>query len=137
MVKKRPCPFQMNRKSFYQRVWNTVAAIPPGMVASYGQVAELSGYSRGARYVSRALGAAPDRNTLPWHRVVNAQGKISIPKSHRAHDEQIKRLRKESVEVDGDRIDMSVYGWQPDLDELLWGPSAFAIDEEPDQRQGK
>ena len=70
-----------NRKTFYRRVWNAVAAIPPGTVASYGQIAELAGYKRGARYVGRALGAAPDRNTLPWHRVVSAQGKISIPSS--------------------------------------------------------
>jgi methylated-DNA-protein-cysteine methyltransferase-like protein len=114
-------------KVFYRRIWNTVAAIPLGRVASYGQVAELAGHARGARLVSRALRAAPASLDLPWHRVVNAHGRISIPKNRSSHDEQIQRLEKESVQVSGDRVDMSRYGWWPDLDELVWGPPALAI----------
>ena len=128
-------PLGTDRKTFYQHIWNTVAAIPPGRVASYGLVADLAGHARSARYVGRALGAAPNRNELPWHRVVNAQGRISIPKTSKAHNEQIQRLIDESVEVNDGQIDMSRYGWQPDLDELMWGPTAFAIDGEDEVKK--
>ena len=108
-----------------QKIWNVVAAIPSGRVASYGQVAELAGIGRAARMIGQSLGRAPDRATLPWHRVLNAQGRISIPKSSRAHKEQIRRLTSEGVIVDNGKVDMKRYRWEPDLDELLWGPAAF------------
>jgi methylated-DNA-protein-cysteine methyltransferase-like protein len=113
------------RKKSYWRIWNTVAAIPPGRVASYGQVAELSGFANGARMVAPAMRNAPANVDLPWHRVVNVHGKISIPASDPAHGEQVRRLTAESVPVIGDRVEMSRYGWTPDLDELIWGPPSF------------
>ncbi len=119
-----------NRKGYYRRIWNTVAAIPAGRVASYGQVAELAGHARGARFVSRALRAAPADINLPWHRVLSARGRISIPKGHTSHDEQIRRLREESVQISGDHVDMSRYRWRPDLDALIWGPAALDITED-------
>lgn len=109
----------------YPRIWNVVAAIPPGCVASYGQIAELAGIGRGARMVGWALGQAPDRTALPWHRVLNAQGRISIPKSSRSREEQISRLTAEGVVVNDGRVDMRRYRWEPDIDELVWGPAAF------------
>jgi methylated-DNA-protein-cysteine methyltransferase-like protein len=112
-------------QEFYRRIWNAVAAIPPGRVASYGQIAELAGNSRGARTVGRALRLAPVGSDLPWHRVLSVQGRISIPAVHSAHKEQVRRLVGESVPVIGDRVDMSRYRWQPDLDELVWGPPVF------------
>ena len=68
----------MNQKttSSYQRVWQVAAEIPEGNVASYGQVAKLARLAGGARRVGRALASAPDRNTLPWHRILKADGKI-------------------------------------------------------------
>jgi methylated-DNA-protein-cysteine methyltransferase-like protein len=118
----------------YPKIWNVVAAIPPGRVASYGQVAELAGIGRGARLVGWALGKAPDRAALPWHRVLNAQGKISIPAGSRSRTEQVRRLTEEGVVVNDGKVDMRRYRWEPDLDELLWGPAAFGSrtgDEEP------
>jgi len=109
----------------YPRIWNIVHAIPEGRVASYGQVAELAGIGRGARMVGWALGQAPDRSTIPWHRVLNAQGKISIPKGSRARVEQIRRLTAEGIVVNDGKVDMRRYRWEPDIDELLWGPAAF------------
>lgn len=114
---------------FYARIWNAVAAIPYGRVASYGQIAELAGIARGARMVGWALGKAPDRMTLPWYRVLNAQGRISIPKGSRVRDEQIRRLTDEGVVVVDGCVDMRRYHWQPDLDELVWGPAAFGDDD--------
>jgi len=109
----------------YPRIWNVVAAIPHGHVASYGQVAELAGIGRGARMVGWALGQAPDRSALPWHRVLNAQGKISIPKGSRSRAEQIRRLNDEGIVVNDGKVDMRRYRWDPDIDELVWGPAAF------------
>jgi len=112
-------------QEFYRRIWNAVAAIPPGRVASYGQIAELAGNSRGARSVGHALRLVPVSRELPWHRILSATGRISIPVAHSAHKEQIRRLIGESVPVIRDRVDMSRYRWQPDLDELVWGPPVF------------
>ncbi|MFW2404789.1 MAG: MGMT family protein [Gammaproteobacteria bacterium] len=109
----------------FPRIWNVVYAIPEGCVATYGQVAELAGIGRGARMVGWALGQAPDRGTLPWHRVLNAQGKISIPPGSRARAEQIRRLTAEGIVVNDGKVDMRRYKWAPDVDELLWGPAAF------------
>jgi len=114
-----------SKSKSYPRIWNVVAAIPHGCVASYGQVAELAGIGRGARMVGWALGQAPDRATLPWHRVLNAQGKISIPKGSRSRAEQIRRLTGEGIVVNDGTVDMRRYRWKPDLDELVWGPAAF------------
>jgi methylated-DNA-protein-cysteine methyltransferase-like protein len=117
---------------FYRRIWNTVAAIPCGRVASYGQVAELAGHARGARLVGRALHHAPRGIDLPWHRVLNAQGRISIPQTSASYKEQIRRLTGESVRVNGGRVDMARFQWQPDLDELLWGPPSLDVEIESD-----
>ena len=116
----------MSNKS-YPRIWNVVAAIPRGRVASYGQVAELAGIGRGARMVGWALGQAPDRAALPWHRVLNAKGKISIPAGSRSRAEQIRRLTDEGIVVNDGKVDMRRYRWEPDLDELIWGPAAFGV----------
>ncbi len=108
-----------------RRIWNIVAAIPEGRVASYGQIAELAGIKRGARLVGWALRVAPAQIELPWHRVINAQGRISLPKHNPARDEQIRRLKAESVTIVDDRVDLQRHLWRPELDELLWGPAAW------------
>jgi methylated-DNA-protein-cysteine methyltransferase-like protein len=79
--------------------------------------------------VARALRYAPVEMNLPWHRVLNAQGKIAIPASSPSHKEQARRLASEDVPFLRGRVDMSRYRWQPDLDELMWGPLAFDTDE--------
>lgn len=117
------------RKNFHRSIWNTVAAIPPGRVASYGQIARLAGFANGARLVGWALRSAPPDIELPWHRVVNAKGRISISPTNPAHEEQQRRLRAESVAVAEGRVDMAVYAWSPNLDELVWGPPSFELTE--------
>lgn len=104
----------------YRRIWQTVAGIPPGRVASYGQVARQAGLPRGARLVGRALRLAPEG--LPWHRVVNAQGRIALPPDSDGYREQRARLLAEGVTLRGPRVDLRRHGWAPDLDELLWRP---------------
>jgi len=82
------------------RIWLAVAAIPAGRVSTYGQVAEAAGLPRGARRVGRALGALPPDSRIPWHRVVNARGLLSLP-GH-AGREQRRRLLEEGVQVSDD-----------------------------------
>jgi methylated-DNA-protein-cysteine methyltransferase-like protein len=109
----------MQEETKYARIWRTVAAIPPGKVAAYGLVADLAGLPGRARYVSRALKAAPDDLALPWHRVLRADGRIAFEAGSEAAREQVLRLRGEGVEVNRNRVDISRFGWKPTLGELL------------------
>lgn len=105
----------------YRRIYETVAAIPPGKVASYGQVADQAGLPRRARLVGRALAQCPEH--LPWHRVLGAGGRIALPPGSAACAEQLRRLKAEGVEISSGRVKLAQHGWCPGtLDELLWGP---------------
>ena len=119
----------MDRQARLQRIWDTIRDIPRGSVASYGQIADIAGIPRGARQVGYALRQLPDGHDVPWHRVIQASGRIAFDKNSHAFEEQSRRLMREDVAVVAGRIDMRKYRWQPDLDELLWKPSA-AWDEE-------
>jgi methylated-DNA-protein-cysteine methyltransferase related protein len=107
-----------------RRIWAVVGDIPEGMVASYGQVAEVAGIPRGARQVGYALKHLPDDLEVPWHRVVRSCGRLAFDSNSRAYKRQKQRLFVENVVVTRGRVSMKKYGWQPDLDELLWKPSA-------------
>jgi methylated-DNA-protein-cysteine methyltransferase-like protein len=107
-----------------QRIWATVCDIPRGSVASYGQVAELAGLPRGARQVGYALRHLPGHRDVPWHRVLTASGRPAFEPGSRSWRRQVDRLAEEAVPVLKGKVDMKKYRWQPDLDELLWKPSA-------------
>ena len=107
-----------------QRICETIRGIPQGRIASYGQIADIAGVPRGARQVGFTLRQLPEGHTLPWHRVVQASGKIAFDKDSLQFEEQRNRLMMEGVSVLSGRIDMYKYRWQPDLDELLWKPSS-------------
>lgn len=86
--------------NFNERVYALVKCIPRGKVLSYSGVAQLLGVPHGARAVGWALHALPTQSEVPWHRVVNAQGRIS---THcEAHSECLQRdlLRAEGVTFD-------------------------------------
>ena len=102
----------------YQAIWDIVGTIPPGRVASYGQVARLAGLPGRARLVGTALGEAESRR-LPWHRVINAQGRIALPPNSPGFREQRKRLREEGVMVLKGRVDLRKYGWKAGGDSPL------------------
>ena len=68
-----------------QRIWQVVASIPLGKVASYSQVATLAGLPRGARLVGRILGALPPDSKLPWYRVIRADGVVRAVGGHKHH----------------------------------------------------
>jgi methylated-DNA-protein-cysteine methyltransferase related protein len=106
-----------------RRIWSTIRDIPCGCVASYGQVAEITGIRRGARQVGYALRCLPLGHDVPWHRVITASGKIAFAAGSNQFNEQAKRLMMEDVAVAGGKVNMKKYRWHPDLDELLWKPT--------------
>ena len=107
----------------YRKIWEQAALVPEGQVASYGQIAKLAGLPRrAARMVGRALGAAPREMNLPWHRIVNAQGRIAIPPGTVRYQQQHELLEREGIEVKDGQLNMDQHRWDPSLDELLWGP---------------
>ncbi len=102
---------EVSEAPFEQRVWQVVASIPSGRVATYGQVAELAGEPRRARHVGRVLSVLPQGSRLPWHRVVNASGRSSLPGA--AGEEQRRRLGVEGVRLRSGALNLSRYRWQP------------------------
>ena len=98
----------------YQRIYNIVKRIPPGRVATYGQVAALAGLPGHARQVGYALHALPERSVIPWHRVVNAKGGISLRSVAGAELTQQQLLSREGVRLDSKgRVSLSRYRWVP------------------------
>jgi methylated-DNA-protein-cysteine methyltransferase-like protein len=98
----------------------TIAAIPRGCVASYGEIAARAGLPRRARLVGRVLRGAGAAAALPWHRVLRADGKIAFARGSRAWREQRQRLLSEGVLVVDARVDLERFDWQRNLDAELW-----------------
>lgn len=102
----------------YERIWDVVAQIPHGRVATYGQIARLAGLGRRARLVGYALHHSPIERELAWHRVINADGKISFPKhSNRYHRQQVE-LEAEGIVFTNGRVDLDIYRWRPTIEEF-------------------
>ncbi len=100
------------RPSRWERIWAVVRRIPRGRVATYGQVATLAGLGRNARQAGYALHALPDGSPVPWHRVLNARGAVSLPPMSGADLTQRIRLEKEGVRFDArGRVDLARFGW--------------------------
>ena len=81
-----------------------LSQVPEGRIVSYGELARIAGLPRGARRAARALSELPKGSGLPWHRVLNAQGRIALPEGSRGYREQARLLRGEGVEVRGGRV---------------------------------
>jgi methylated-DNA-protein-cysteine methyltransferase-like protein len=98
---------------FTREVKKAIRAIPRGRVATYGQIAALAGRERAARGVSWILHSSSEAAGLPWHRVINGRGAISLRRG-RGFEEQKRRLAAEGVVVGpGGRIDLKRYQWEP------------------------
>lgn len=120
MSKKTPNPTDNDER--YRRIWDVVAGIPDGCVLNYGEVARLAGLPGRARLVGRALGLAPEKMKLPWHRVVNAQGQISFKPDGAQYRRQRGLLEAEGVEFVDGVIDLDRHAPSKVLDRILWGP---------------
>jgi methylated-DNA-protein-cysteine methyltransferase-like protein len=91
-----------------------VRRVPKGRVASYGQIAKLAGLPGRARQVGYAMYALQPGTTVPWHRVVNAQGKVSRRRVPGAELTQRMLLEREGVRFGpGGRIPLTHFGWGP------------------------
>ena len=94
------------------RIWQVVAAIPKGKVTTYGGVAKKAGLGQAARRVGLALRGLPHSTLIPWHRVINAQGRLSLPTGSAPHKMQRARLEAEGVLFrTNNTIDLKQYGW--------------------------
>lgn len=103
-------------------IYAVVRRIPRGRVAAYGWIAERAGLVRGARRVGLALRLLPDSRRIPWHRVVNSGGRISLPPASTGAQRQRQRLEREGIVFREGRIDLKRFGWQRSLDEWVWRP---------------
>ena len=100
-------------KTFEQRVIELIKKIPKGKVSTYGQIAAMAGNPRGARQVSRVLHTSSEKEKLPWHRVINREGKISLPIGG-GFEIQKSLLTKEKIKFDSSgKIDLKKYQWLP------------------------
>jgi methylated-DNA-protein-cysteine methyltransferase-like protein len=95
-----------------QRIWQVVLKIPEGKVATYGDIARRAGLARAGRLVGHALKRLPPDTKIPWHRVVNARGHLSLPAHSDSYTIQRERLEQEGVKFDlNGKIDLGFYGW--------------------------
>lgn len=98
----------------HNRIYEVVRRIPLGRVLTYGDVAALAGFPRHARLVGYALHALPDHSTVPWHRVINARGGISVGRATPG-GQLVQRflLEGEGVEFDArGRTSLRRYRWE-------------------------
>lgn len=95
----------------FERIYEVVKKIPKGRVASYGQVAAMAGNPRWSRVVGYALHSNPDPEHIPCHRVVFSDGRLSPGFAFGGPGAQEELLRREGVEAESGRVDMSRYGW--------------------------
>ena len=95
----------------FERLRDVVRDVPPGRVATYGQVsARVIGTT--PRMVGFALAGLPEGSDVPWHRIVNASGRISLPPDSPSHAEQRRRLEAEGVRFnERGAIDLDAHGW--------------------------
>lgn len=96
------------------RIWQVVALIPRGKVSTYGDIARQAGLPGAARRVGMALRCLPKETRIPWHRVVGAGGKISLPTDTSSYYTQRERLESEDIVFKANKqLDMAKYRWQP------------------------
>lgn len=92
-------------------IWQTVAAIPYGKVATYGDIAKRCGYPGHARFVGTTLKNLPENSMLPWHRIVKANGELAFPVDTDTFIRQKTRLETEGVLFKQQKICLKTYRW--------------------------
>lgn len=102
----------MSEKNTFEKIYDVVKKIPKGNVATYGQVAALAGNRRWARVVGYALHVNPDTGTIPCHRVVTKEGKVSSAFAFGGANRQIELLEAEGVRFQDGHVIMEEYQWE-------------------------
>ena len=99
-------------ESFSQKVKSIIKKIPTGKVATYGQIATYAGNPRASRQVAWILHSSSRKDNLPWHRVINSKGRISLPHNG-GYETQKELLEKEGIAFnEDDKINFDHYLWQ-------------------------
>ena len=106
-------------KTRHEQIWAVIRQIPRSCVATYGQISarvlsQTASTERGrctARLVGYALHGLPAKSNVPWHRVINAQGRISFPPRSAAYRRQREKIEREGVVFLRGRIDLKRFGW--------------------------
>ncbi|MDP1520008.1 MGMT family protein [Porticoccus litoralis] len=93
-------------------IYSILSAIPKGQVASYGQVANFARLPKGARLIGRILSRLPPETTLPWHRVLKANGQIAFAPDSSAYHRQKQLLELEGIKVSQGKVDLRLFGWR-------------------------
>ncbi len=101
----------MQTSSLKEEIWQIVAAIPSGHVATYGQIARLAGYPNHARYVGSTLKNLPCDSRLPWHRVVNSKGQLAFEAGSQPWHKQKSKLEAEGIVFLGNRFSLKKFQW--------------------------
>jgi methylated-DNA-protein-cysteine methyltransferase-like protein len=100
-------------RTFSEKIKALIKRIPRGKVATYGQIAALAGNPLGARQVVWVLNSSSRKDKLPWHRVINSQGRISLPKGE-GYETQRALLYKEGVLFNqAGKLSLAKYQWKP------------------------
>jgi methylated-DNA-protein-cysteine methyltransferase related protein len=106
--------------SLHARIIAVLKKLPRGRVASYGQIGALAGNPRAARQVVWVLNAYAEKRHLPWFRVINSKGQISLPKGG-GFELQKALLKKEGVVVKGNgTVDLEQFQWRPKVNSRSW-----------------
>jgi methylated-DNA-protein-cysteine methyltransferase-like protein len=92
-------------------IYTALRSVPAGKVVTYGQLAKMAGLPGAARLAGTLLCQLPENTDLPWHRVINAQGKLSMPENSPGYLEQVKRLKNEGVSVNNGKIKLKQFQW--------------------------
>ena len=97
------------QKQRREAIYFALAQIPTGKVITYGNLAKLAGFPTGARLAGRLICELPEDTELPWHRVINAQGRSSLPPNSASYNEQVQRLKDEGIEIVNGKISLNRY----------------------------
>lgn len=123
-------------KTYNALVYEIVRQIPPGQVSTYGQIAAMipppegiapPDYDRlSPRWVGNAMNNTPSGQDIPWQRVINSKGMISLPEGSASANEQRLRLEAEGVVFKNSKVDFKVCGWNGPAEAWLKQRGLFA-----------
>lgn len=97
--------------SLRELIWQVVATIPRGKVATYGQIARICGYPGHSRYVGTTMKNLPKGTKLPWHRVLRSSGELAFPVASAAYKKQKELLEREKVVFTNYKVALKQYQW--------------------------
>ncbi|MFC3149480.1 MGMT family protein [Litoribrevibacter euphylliae] len=103
----------ISQQEFHDAVLFILGQIPKGKVTTYGKIAQLAGYPNHSRHVGKILSKLPSDTSIPWHRVINGQGRISFPEHSERYHVQKDKLEHEGISFLNGRINLKQIGWQP------------------------